>query len=75
MIACFRSVLREEGWRMVMRGYTPTVFGSCIYSGISFFTYETLKIVHAGNLCLLVNEVDFRIYCHNPKVKMTQSRV
>ncbi|XP_053387701.1 mitochondrial coenzyme A transporter SLC25A42-like [Mercenaria mercenaria] len=47
LIACFRSVLKEEGWRIVMRGYTPTMFGSCIYSGISFFTYETLKIIHA----------------------------
>lgn len=59
LIACFRSVLKEEGWRMVMRGYTPTVFGSCIYSGISFFTYETLKILHAGNHFYYISEFIF----------------
>ncbi|KAL4216521.1 hypothetical protein ACF0H5_024244 [Mactra antiquata] len=47
IIVVFKTVLKEEGWRIFMRGYTPTVTGSCIYSGISFFTYETLKILHA----------------------------
>ena len=49
----FRTVLKEEGWRVLMRGYLPTVTGSCVYSGISFFTYETLKILHAGEYSYL----------------------
>lgn len=48
LLIVFRTVWREEGWRIFMKGYTPTVLGSCIYSGISFFTYETLKKEHAS---------------------------
>ncbi|WAR29885.1 S2542-like protein [Mya arenaria] len=48
IVTVFTAVWKEEGWRIVMRGYTPTVIGSCIYSGISFFTYETLKKEHAS---------------------------
>lgn len=47
IIVVFRTVFKEEGWRVLMRGYMPTVSGSFVYSGISFFTYETLKILHA----------------------------
>lgn len=30
------------------RGFTPTILGVIPYAGLSFFTYETLKKVHAG---------------------------
>ncbi|XP_063437403.1 mitochondrial coenzyme A transporter SLC25A42-like [Mytilus trossulus] len=38
---------RQEGFRTLWRGYLPTVLGSTMYSGTSFFTYETLKKNHA----------------------------
>ncbi|CAG2211640.1 SLC25A42 [Mytilus edulis] len=38
---------RQEGFRTLWRGYLPTVLGSTMYSGTSFFTYETLKKSHA----------------------------
>lgn len=45
--AVFRKTYREEGLKVMYRGYTPTVLGSAIYSGIGFGTYETLKKFHA----------------------------
>ena len=35
---------------MMYRGFSPTVIGSAVYSGIGFGTYETLKKFHAGKL-------------------------
>ncbi|KAK3580127.1 hypothetical protein CHS0354_034067 [Potamilus streckersoni] len=43
----FMKIYREEGFRVLYRGFTPTVLGAIPYSGISFFTYETLKKIHA----------------------------
>lgn len=48
ILIVFQTVLKDEGWGVLMRGYMPTVMGSCVYAGISFYTYETLKIMHAG---------------------------
>jgi len=42
------KMYREEGLRTLYRGFTPTLLGAVPYSGISFFTYETLKKYHAG---------------------------
>lgn len=54
---------RQEGFRTLWRGYLPTVLGSTMYSGTSFFTYETLKKSHAGN---------FIIQCYNKKIGFIQ---
>ncbi|KAL8614088.1 hypothetical protein ACOMHN_026305 [Nucella lapillus] len=43
----FLKIYRVEGLKTVYRGFTPTVLGSIPYSGTSFFTYETLKKLHA----------------------------
>ncbi|KAK7486414.1 hypothetical protein BaRGS_00022338 [Batillaria attramentaria] len=43
----FLKMYREEGLRTLYRGFTPTILGSIPYSGTSFFTYETLKKLHA----------------------------
>ncbi|CAL1532025.1 unnamed protein product [Lymnaea stagnalis] len=43
----FIKMIREEGFRSIYRGFTPTMLGSIPYSGSSFFTYETLKKFHA----------------------------
>ncbi|XP_005109276.1 mitochondrial coenzyme A transporter SLC25A42 [Aplysia californica] len=43
----FMRMIREEGFRSIYRGFTPTILGSIPYSGFSFFTYESLKKVHA----------------------------
>ena len=43
----FMKMIREEGFRSIYRGFTPTMLGSIPYSGSSFFTYETLKKIHA----------------------------
>ncbi len=34
---------REEGLRALYRGFTPALVGILPYSGIAFFTFETLK--------------------------------
>ena len=44
------KIYKEEGIRTLYRGFTPTILGSIPYSGTSFFTYESLKKMHAGNL-------------------------
>ncbi|BFZ26061.1 hypothetical protein BsWGS_29100 [Bradybaena similaris] len=43
----FMKMIRTEGFFSIYRGFTPTVLGSIPYSGSSFFTYETLKKLHA----------------------------
>lgn len=44
----FVRISREEGLKTLYRGFTPTILGVVPYAGLSFFTYETLKKVHAG---------------------------
>ncbi|GAB1607587.1 mitochondrial coenzyme A transporter SLC25A42-like [Argonauta hians] len=41
------KIYREEGFRTLYRGFTPTILGSIPYSGTGFFTYESLKKLHA----------------------------
>lgn len=49
----FVRISREEGLKTLYRGFTPTILGVVPYAGLSFFTYETLKKVHAGKyFCL-----------------------
>ncbi|RUS74559.1 hypothetical protein EGW08_017684 [Elysia chlorotica] len=43
----FMKMYRTEGLRSIYRGFTPTMLGAIPYSGCSFFTYETLKKLHA----------------------------
>ena len=42
--------LRLDGIASFYRGFTPTVLGVIPYGGISFFTYETLKKHHRGEI-------------------------
>ncbi|XP_074661278.1 mitochondrial coenzyme A transporter SLC25A42-like isoform X2 [Tubulanus polymorphus] len=42
----FRKTYREEGIWKLYRGFTPTLLGVVPYSGVSFFTYESLKKFH-----------------------------
>lgn len=44
----FVRISREEGLNTLYRGFTPTILGVVPYAGLSFFTYETLKKLHAG---------------------------
>lgn len=44
----FVRISQEEGVRTLYRGFTPTIMGVIPYAGITFFTYETLKKLHAG---------------------------
>nr|XP_020471622.1 mitochondrial coenzyme A transporter SLC25A42-like isoform X2 [Monopterus albus] len=43
----FMRISREEGLKTLYRGFTPTMLGVVPYAGLSFFTYETLKKLHA----------------------------
>ncbi|KAK5859871.1 hypothetical protein PBY51_021391 [Eleginops maclovinus] len=43
----FVRISREEGLKTLYRGFAPTMLGVIPYAGLSFFTYETLKKVHA----------------------------
>lgn len=43
----FVRISREEGMKTLYRGFTPTLLGVVPYAGLSFFTYETLKKLHA----------------------------
>uniref|UniRef100_A0A8K9UKJ9 Mitochondrial coenzyme A transporter SLC25A42 n=1 Tax=Oncorhynchus mykiss TaxID=8022 RepID=A0A8K9UKJ9_ONCMY len=43
----FVSITQEEGIKTLYRGFCPTILGVIPYSGITFFTYETLKKLHA----------------------------
>lgn len=47
----FVRISREEGLKTLYRGFAPTILGVMPYAGLSFFTYETLKKVHAGGSC------------------------
>jgi hypothetical protein len=44
----FVRITQEEGIKTLYRGFCPTILGVIPYSGITFFTYETLKKLHAG---------------------------
>ncbi|XP_058491038.1 mitochondrial coenzyme A transporter SLC25A42 isoform X1 [Solea solea] len=43
----FVRISREEGLATLFRGFAPTILGVVPYAGLSFFTYETLKKLHA----------------------------
>ncbi|XP_053558888.1 mitochondrial coenzyme A transporter SLC25A42 [Bombina bombina] len=43
----FVRMSREEGLKTLYRGFAPTILGVIPYAGISFFTYESLKKMHA----------------------------
>uniref|UniRef100_A0A8C7HJW0 Mitochondrial coenzyme A transporter SLC25A42 n=3 Tax=Oncorhynchus TaxID=8016 RepID=A0A8C7HJW0_ONCKI len=47
IIHVFVRISREEGLKTLYRGFTPTILGVVPYAGLSFFTYETLKKMHA----------------------------
>ncbi|XP_029469710.1 mitochondrial coenzyme A transporter SLC25A42 [Rhinatrema bivittatum] len=47
IIHVFIRISQEEGLRTLYRGFTPTILGVIPYAGLSFFTYETLKKLHA----------------------------
>ncbi|KAF5404771.1 Mitochondrial thiamine pyrophosphate carrier [Paragonimus heterotremus] len=43
LIDAIRTVSREEGKLALYRGFLPAILGVIPYSGIAFFTFETLK--------------------------------
>ncbi|XP_010869885.1 mitochondrial coenzyme A transporter SLC25A42 [Esox lucius] len=43
----FVRITQEEGIKTLYRGFCPTILGVIPYSGIAFYTYETLKKLHA----------------------------
>ncbi|XP_017351683.1 mitochondrial coenzyme A transporter SLC25A42 isoform X2 [Ictalurus punctatus] len=43
----FVRISRDEGLKTLYSGFTPTILGVVPYAGLSFFTYETLKKLHA----------------------------
>ncbi|KAM9789156.1 mitochondrial coenzyme A transporter SLC25A42 [Neosynchiropus ocellatus] len=47
ILQVFARISREEGLKTLYRGFAPTILGVVPYAGLSFFTYETLKKVHA----------------------------
>lgn len=53
IIHVFVRISREEGLKTLYRGFTPTILGVVPYAGLSFFTYETLKKLHAGTFCFV----------------------
>lgn len=57
----FVRISREEGLKTLYRGFTPTILGVVPYAGLSFFTYETLKKLHAGIALLCLN-----VFIHSP---------
>ncbi|KAJ3653835.1 hypothetical protein Zmor_013067 [Zophobas morio] len=42
----FYKILHEEGIAAFYKGYVPTIAGVVPYAGVSFFTYDTLKLVY-----------------------------
>ncbi|XP_038820179.1 mitochondrial coenzyme A transporter SLC25A42-like [Salvelinus namaycush] len=46
----FVRISREEGLKTLYHGFTPTTLGVVPHAGLSFFTYETLKKMHAGSV-------------------------
>ncbi|XP_030322371.1 mitochondrial coenzyme A transporter SLC25A42 isoform X1 [Calypte anna] len=49
IVQVFIRISREEGLKTLYRGFTPTILGVIPYAGLSFFTYETLKKLHADH--------------------------
>lgn len=47
----FRKMLFEEGLGAFYKGYIPTIAGVIPYAGVSFFTYDTLKMLYRGKTC------------------------
>nr|XP_033812262.1 mitochondrial coenzyme A transporter SLC25A42 [Geotrypetes seraphini]XP_033812263.1 mitochondrial coenzyme A transporter SLC25A42 [Geotrypetes seraphini]XP_033812264.1 mitochondrial coenzyme A transporter SLC25A42 [Geotrypetes seraphini] len=47
IIHVFIRISQEEGLQTLYRGFAPTILGVIPYAGLSFFTYETLKKLHA----------------------------
>lgn len=45
----FAKMWREEKPRAFYKGFTPTMLGVIPYAGVSFCTFETLKVKHKGN--------------------------
>jgi solute carrier family 25 protein 42 len=44
----FYKVFHEEGIAAFYKGYIPTIAGVVPYAGVSFFTYDTLKMLYRG---------------------------
>ncbi|XP_019369150.1 PREDICTED: mitochondrial coenzyme A transporter SLC25A42 [Gavialis gangeticus] len=49
IIHVFIRISQEEGLKTLYRGFTPTIIGVIPYAGLSFFTYESLKKLHADH--------------------------
>ncbi|KAF6775182.1 hypothetical protein AHF37_05448, partial [Paragonimus kellicotti] len=68
LIDAIRTVSREEGKLALYRGFLPAILGVIPYSGIAFYTFETLKEQRMRALCspskFLYNPFDRRV-CSN----------
>uniref|UniRef100_A0A8D0L654 Mitochondrial coenzyme A transporter SLC25A42 n=1 Tax=Sphenodon punctatus TaxID=8508 RepID=A0A8D0L654_SPHPU len=49
IVHVFIRISREEGLKTLYRGFAPTILGVIPYAGLSFFTYESLKKMHADH--------------------------
>ncbi|EPS68599.1 hypothetical protein M569_06168 [Genlisea aurea] len=59
MFHALSTVLREEGFRALYRGWLPSVIGVVPYVGLNFAVYESLKdVIVASKPLGLVNEND-----------------
>ena len=43
VFCCFKSIIKQEGYLSLYRGFTPTIMGIIPYKGVGFLTYEKLK--------------------------------
>jgi len=43
LFGVFKSIIRNEGYMCLYRGFTPTIMGVIPYKGLGFLTYEKLK--------------------------------
>ncbi|XP_042297611.1 mitochondrial coenzyme A transporter SLC25A42 [Sceloporus undulatus] len=49
IVHVFIRISQEEGLKTLYRGFAPTILGVIPYAGLSFFTFETLKKLHADH--------------------------
>lgn len=55
----FAKMWREEKPRAFYKGFTPTMLGVIPYAGVSFCTFETLKVKHKGKFNLVLNDFSY----------------
>lgn len=64
MLKCFKSIIKQEGWRALFKGLGPNLVGNAPSRAIYFSTYSTVKT--------LLNE-QFLNYPEHPVIHMTSA--